>query len=108
MPADYGHTEPKRGAEWWGKSVLLTLPLLQSEPPSGQNPRWPLPQQWICTQSNCVDCQTAFASKPAPTVGSLGCQVDSRRLAGRYRRQASSHRLKHRSICRTIRAIFAG
>ncbi|GLH48679.1 hypothetical protein RS3R2_23640 [Pseudomonas lactis] len=23
--ADYGHTEPKRGAEWWGKSVLLTL-----------------------------------------------------------------------------------
>ncbi|AZE63883.1 hypothetical protein C4K02_5569 [Pseudomonas synxantha] len=31
--SDYGHTEPKRGAEWWGKSVLLTLPLLQSEPP---------------------------------------------------------------------------
>ena len=28
-----GHTEPGRGAEWWGKSVLLTLPLLQSEPP---------------------------------------------------------------------------
>ena len=23
--ADYGHTEPRRGAEWWGKSVLLTL-----------------------------------------------------------------------------------
>ncbi|TKK14753.1 hypothetical protein PflCFBP13510_01015 [Pseudomonas fluorescens] len=20
---NYGHTEPKRGAEWWGKSVLL-------------------------------------------------------------------------------------
>ncbi len=65
--ADYGHTEPERGAEWWGKSVLLTLPLLQSEPPSGRNPKWPLPQQWICTQSNCVDCQAAFASKPAPT-----------------------------------------
>jgi len=42
--ADYGHTEPKRGAEWWGKSVLLTLPLLQSEPPSGRNPKWPLPK----------------------------------------------------------------
>ncbi|MCK3827730.1 hypothetical protein E3O56_20180 [Pseudomonas sp. W2Aug9] len=25
--ADYGHTEPKRGAEWWGKSVLLTFAL---------------------------------------------------------------------------------
>ena len=23
--ANYGHTEPRRGAEWWGKSVLLTL-----------------------------------------------------------------------------------
>ncbi|ATN13454.1 hypothetical protein CRN80_29270 [Pseudomonas sp. FDAARGOS_380] len=64
----FGHTEPKRGAEWWGKSVLLTLPLLQSEPPSGRNPKRPLPQQWICTQYNCVDCQAAFASKPAPTI----------------------------------------
>ncbi|OOV96909.1 hypothetical protein MF6394_21315 [Pseudomonas sp. MF6394] len=25
--ADYGHTEPRRGAEWWGKSVLLTFAL---------------------------------------------------------------------------------
>ena len=25
--ADYGHTEPERGAEWWGKSVLLTFAL---------------------------------------------------------------------------------
>ncbi|OWQ38699.1 hypothetical protein CDH05_25650, partial [Pseudomonas lactis] len=63
-----GHTEPKRGAEWWGKSVLLTLPLLQSEPPSGRNPKWPLPQEWICTRSDTL------------------C-----RLAGRHRRQASSH-----------------
>ncbi|TKK01348.1 hypothetical protein PflCFBP13510_23605 [Pseudomonas fluorescens] len=23
----FGHTEPKRGAEWWGKSVLLTFAL---------------------------------------------------------------------------------
>ncbi|RZI30675.1 hypothetical protein EUX57_16540 [Pseudomonas orientalis] len=27
------HTEPKRGAEWWGKSVLLTFALFKSEPP---------------------------------------------------------------------------
>ena len=32
MPA-YGHTEPRRGAEWWGKSALVTLPLLQSDSP---------------------------------------------------------------------------
>ncbi|MQB15719.1 hypothetical protein DXU77_11575 [Pseudomonas lactis] len=25
--SDYGHTEPKRGAEWWGKSLLLTFGL---------------------------------------------------------------------------------
>ncbi|ATN12673.1 hypothetical protein CRN80_24910 [Pseudomonas sp. FDAARGOS_380] len=25
--ADYGHTEPRRGAEWWGKSLLLTFGL---------------------------------------------------------------------------------
>ncbi|PED79915.1 hypothetical protein CON65_25765, partial [Bacillus pseudomycoides] len=29
----FGHTEPRRGAEWWGKSPLLTLGLFQSEPP---------------------------------------------------------------------------
>ena len=28
----FGHTEPKRGAEWWGKSVLLTFALFKSEP----------------------------------------------------------------------------
>ncbi|OWQ38368.1 hypothetical protein CDH05_27540, partial [Pseudomonas lactis] len=66
--ADYGHTEPKRGAEWWGKSVLLTFALFKSKTPSGRNPRWPLPQEWICTQSNCFGCQAAIAGKPAPTV----------------------------------------
>ncbi|MQB15556.1 hypothetical protein DXU77_10720 [Pseudomonas lactis] len=49
-------------------SVLLTFALFKSEPPSGRNPKWPLPQEWIYTQSNGVDCQAAFASKPAPTV----------------------------------------
>ncbi|TWR53984.1 hypothetical protein FIV41_23265 [Pseudomonas marginalis] len=50
--SDSGHTEPRRGAEWWGKSPLLTLGLFQSEPPSGRNPKPPLPQQRICTRSN--------------------------------------------------------
>ena len=74
--------------------LLLTGPafrLFKSEPLSERNPKQPLPQQWIYTQSNRVDCQAAFASKPAPTVGSLGCQVAGRRLSGRHRRQASSH-----------------
>ncbi|AZE61653.1 hypothetical protein C4K02_3293 [Pseudomonas synxantha] len=30
--ADYGHTEPERGAEWWGKSVLVTFALFKSDP----------------------------------------------------------------------------
>ncbi|POM12882.1 hypothetical protein CUU62_13980 [Pseudomonas sp. WP001] len=47
-----GHTEPRRGAEWWGKSVLLTFALFKSEPPSGRNPKQPLPQKRICTRSN--------------------------------------------------------
>ena len=58
---------------------------------SGRNPKWPLPQEWICTRYNGVDCEAVFASKPAPTVESLGRQRDRRRLAGRLRRQASSH-----------------
>nr|BFE95974.1 hypothetical protein GCM10020185_65100 [Pseudomonas brassicacearum subsp. brassicacearum] len=28
MP-ERGHAEPKRGTEWWGKSVLLTFALFQ-------------------------------------------------------------------------------
>ena len=50
MPA-FGHTEPRRGAEWWGKSVLLTFALLKSEPPSGRNRKWPLPKKRIYTQN---------------------------------------------------------
>ena len=73
--------------------LLLTGPafrLFKSEPPSGRNPKWPLPQQWICTQSNRVDRQAAFASKPAHSW-IVGHQVDKCRLPGRHRRQASSH-----------------
>ncbi|MQB17156.1 hypothetical protein DXU77_19040, partial [Pseudomonas lactis] len=69
----------------------LTFALFKSEPPSGRNPKRPLPQQWICTQSNRVDRQAAFASKPAPTVLTAECQVEKCRLVGRHRRQASSH-----------------
>ncbi|RXE53246.1 hypothetical protein B4O85_07070 [Pseudomonas azotoformans] len=33
--AVFGHTEPKRGAEWWGKSALVTFALFESDPTSG-------------------------------------------------------------------------
>ena len=91
----FGHTEPRRGAEWWGKSPLVTLGLFQSDPPSGRNPKWPLPQKRICTRSDptswsalrspsgasplphlsqdrhkiLVGSEAAIGSKPPPTVG---------------------------------------
>ncbi len=53
--------------------LLLGL-FSKSDPPSGRNPKRPLPQEWICTRSNCVDCQAVFAGKPAPTFGSWGAR----------------------------------
>ena len=69
--ADCGHTEPRRGAEWWGEDLWLLLgpskvTRCQSGTLSGRY------RSNGYTRSNCVDCQAAFASKPAPTVGSLG------------------------------------
>ncbi len=80
------------------RTFWLLLGPSKSDPLSERNPRWPLPQQWICTQSNCVDCQAAFASKPAPTFLIVGFQVDRRRLADRNRRQASSHIFDRRGV----------
>ncbi|AXA55426.1 hypothetical protein CEQ51_14555 [Pseudomonas thivervalensis] len=50
MPS-FRHAEPRRGTEWWGKSVLLTFALFKSEPPSGRNPKQPLPKKRISPQS---------------------------------------------------------
>ncbi|POM10055.1 hypothetical protein CUU62_27670 [Pseudomonas sp. WP001] len=92
-----GHTEPKRGAEWWGKSVLLTFALFKSEPPSGRNPKWPLPQKRICTRSN-----PASWSAPRPPSGAspshiwTGSIQNPARTRGRHRGQVeSSHRPSH-------------
>ncbi|TKJ95317.1 hypothetical protein PflCFBP13510_28270, partial [Pseudomonas fluorescens] len=70
--------EPRRGAEWWGKSVLLTFALFKSEPLSERNPKWPLPQQWICTHSN----PTKWSTKRPPSRASPLPQVD-RGVSGR-------------------------
>ncbi|OPG75651.1 hypothetical protein B1218_30460 [Pseudomonas ogarae] len=63
MP-ECGHAEPRRGTEWWGRSVLLTFALFKSEPPSGRNPKQPVPQQRICTQSNPVQPQRKTTRSP--------------------------------------------
>ncbi|MBR7214996.1 hypothetical protein E1K68_19890 [Pseudomonas sp. B2021] len=86
----FGHTEPGRGAEWWGKSALLTFALFESEPPSGRNPKWPLPQEWICTRYMCR-LSGRLREQARSHSWMVGCQVDRCRLAGHHRRQASSH-----------------
>ncbi len=42
----------------------------KSEPPSGRNPKWPLPQKRICTHpSILVGPEAAIGGKPPPTFG---------------------------------------
>ena len=52
---------------------------LKSEPPSGRNHKWPLPQEWICTPPNPTprsahrplqSCVDTYAAKRPHTVGS--------------------------------------
>ncbi|AZE95755.1 hypothetical protein C4J96_3656 [Pseudomonas orientalis] len=74
-----GHTEPKRGAEWWGKSPLVTLGLFQSDPPSGRNPKWPLPKEWICTRSD----PTSWSARRPPSGASPLPHLDLG-ASGRY------------------------
>ena len=62
------------------RTFWLLLGPSKSDPLSERNPRWPLPQEWICTQSNCVDCQAAFASKPACMLGLEGRRRDKARF----------------------------
>ena len=71
--ADYGHIEPKRDAEWWGKSALLTFALSKVSRRQGGTLSGRYLNNGICTPPDMlVDCQAAFAGKPAPTFGSRG------------------------------------
>ena len=93
-----------------GFLLLFAILLFQDYLPL--NPQQLPGQEWICTPSNCVDCQAVFAGKPAPTFGSwaareigAGCQAvtgASSLATGTashqscvdtygHRRQASSH-----------------
>ena len=67
-------------------SVLLTFALLKSEPPSGRNPKQPLPQQWICTQSDRHREQARSHSLIEVQPGETG------RLLGRLASKLCSHR----------------
>ncbi|OWQ39256.1 hypothetical protein CDH05_22885 [Pseudomonas lactis] len=57
---------------------MLTFALFKSEPLSERNPKWPLPQQWICTHSN----PTKWSTKRPPSRASPLPQVD-RGVSGR-------------------------
>jgi hypothetical protein len=59
-------------------------------PPS---PAGQLPQGSVYTCKRLVGCQAAIADRPAPT-GFDAHQQEIGRLAGRHRRQASSHRVR--------------
>jgi len=68
---DYGHAEPKRGAKWWGKSLLLTFGLFKSEAPSGRNQKPPSPQQRICTHPPCGSANHDIPSSTCLSNGEL-------------------------------------
>ncbi|MCK3833133.1 hypothetical protein E4O96_21155 [Pseudomonas fluorescens] len=74
--ADYGHTEPRRGAEWWGKSPLVTLGLFSkvTRCKSGTNSGRYLNNRYV-----------------------LGLIQDPGRPQGRHREQAPSHRVRRRT-----------
>ncbi|OOV96055.1 hypothetical protein MF6394_22385 [Pseudomonas sp. MF6394] len=71
----FGHTEPKRGAEWWGKSALVTFALFESDPPSGGT----LSSRY--RSNGYVHNPTALTARP-PSRASPLPQVD-RRVSGR-------------------------
>ena len=74
--ADYGHTEPGRGAEWWGKSPLVTLGLFSkvTRRQGGTNSRRYRSNGYV-----------------------LGLIQDPGRPEGRHREQAPSHRVQWRT-----------
>ncbi|POM09611.1 hypothetical protein CUU62_28230 [Pseudomonas sp. WP001] len=45
---------------------MLTFALFKSEPPSGRNPKWPLPQKRICTRSD----PTSWSAQRPPSGAS--------------------------------------
>ncbi|EIK69837.1 hypothetical protein PflQ8_0847 [Pseudomonas fluorescens Q8r1-96] len=72
-------------------SVLLTFALLKSEPPSGRNPKQPLPQQWICTRSTRPAIRSPSRARPLPHLDRVR-PGEPGRLSGRLASKLCSHR----------------
>ncbi|MCK3831242.1 hypothetical protein E4P01_27300 [Pseudomonas sp. NCIMB 10586] len=73
--SDYGHTEPKRGAEWWGEDLLLTF-------------GW----AGIPVLPKVSRCKSGTLSSRYRRNGYvLGLIQHPDRLSGRHRGQAPSH-----------------
>ena len=92
--ADYGHTEPKRGAEWWGKSVLLTFGLFSkvSRRQGGTLSGRYLNNGYVLNLIQHPGRLSGHLREQARSHRLIvRCQIDMGRLAGRHRRQASSH-----------------
>ncbi len=90
--ADYGHTEPKRGAEWWGKSPFgyfwgsfPKVTRCQSGTLSGR-----YRSNGYAHNPTVSPVRPPSRASPLPQFES-GVSGRSHRLAGRHRRQASSH-----------------
>jgi len=74
--------------------LLLTGPasgLLKSEPPSGRNPKQPLPQQWICTRSTRPAIRSPSRARPLPHLDRVR-PGEPGRLSGRLASKLCSHR----------------
>ncbi|QAY87149.1 hypothetical protein CUN61_25805 [Pseudomonas arsenicoxydans] len=70
-----------------GKSPLVTLGLFQSDPPSGRNPKPPLPQKRICTQPH---------PKPQPNPKNSLNEQHHASLAGLFCDRSSTNVWKNR------------
>ncbi|TVT90734.1 hypothetical protein FPT15_12950 [Pseudomonas sp. RGB] len=77
---DLRHTEPKRGAEWWGKSLLVAFGLFSKVTRrKGGTPKRPSPKQRIYPpkqppiRTYSQPKQPPHAHRPAPPSRCYGC-----------------------------------
>ncbi len=112
--SDYGHTERERGAECWGKSLLVTLGLFSkvTRCKSGTNISRNLNNGYV----------PGLIQHPGRLSGRLrgqarshswiaGCQEESGWLSGSFREQARSHIFRSWGVRQRVvgcQAAFAG
>ncbi|PJK32667.1 hypothetical protein CWC48_24450 [Pseudomonas sp. S10E 269] len=92
--SDYGHTEPRRGAECWGKSPLVTLGLFSkvTRRKGGTNRSLYLNNGYVPDQIQHPGRLSGRLRRQASShIWIAGRQLDCGRLLGRHRWQASSY-----------------